>query len=58
MVLGRDKDGNLTSTTKAWADPRYTMRMSVWTFSVQNTDDVVKRSAKPLLVEKGPYVFR
>lgn len=42
---------------KKWQKPEYTMLFEVWAFDVENAADVIAKSTKPHLREKGPYVF-
>ncbi|KAI1729108.1 CD36 family domain-containing protein [Ditylenchus destructor] len=39
-----------------WKDPLYSIKTSMWTFSVRNPDDVMNDST-PIVKRMGPYVF-
>uniref|UniRef100_A0A915PX40 Uncharacterized protein n=1 Tax=Setaria digitata TaxID=48799 RepID=A0A915PX40_9BILA len=55
--LGLDENGTYNIMTQRWIEPKYSMRLKVWTVSVENPEDVAKLGSYPALIEKGPYVF-
>ncbi|KAK0417648.1 hypothetical protein QR680_013127 [Steinernema hermaphroditum] len=55
--LGTDGNGTLNAVTEKWKAPKYEMNMEIYVYSVKNAEDVVKKGAKPVLEEKGPYTF-
>ena len=51
----------LTPTSKSypmWKDLPVPLTASFYLFHISNADDVYNKGAKPMLVEKGPYVFQ
>ena len=51
----------LSPTSKSypmWKDLPVPLTAKFFLFHVSNADDVYHRGAKPMLVEKGPYVFQ
>ncbi|KAI6177366.1 Lysosome membrane protein 2 [Aphelenchoides bicaudatus] len=53
--LGFNASGGFTDTTQKWIAPQYKLSMNIYTFSIQNPDDVTA-GKKPIIVEKGPEV--
>ena len=47
-----------TEAFKAWQATPLPVYSKIYFFSILNPEDVVVNHAKPILVEKGPYVFR
>ena len=47
-----------TEAFKAWQATPLPVYSKIYFFSILNPEDVVLNHAKPILVEKGPYVFR
>ncbi|VDK87596.1 unnamed protein product [Litomosoides sigmodontis] len=56
--LGFDENDTYNVMTQRWIEQKYSMKLEVWTVSVTNPDDVIRRGHYPTLVEKGPYVYR
>ncbi|VDK69002.1 unnamed protein product [Onchocerca ochengi] len=55
--LGFDENGTYNVMTQRWIEPKYSMKLKIWTVSVSNPDDVIQNGSYPLFVEKGPYVY-
>ncbi|KAM3724802.1 Uncharacterized protein ACO02O_07918 [Dirofilaria immitis] len=55
--LGFDENGTYNVMTQRWIEPKYSMKLKIWTVSVTNPDDVIQNGSYPILVEKGPYVY-
>lgn len=49
---------NGTESYTNWLDPPVPVYMQFWVFNVTNADDVVKKGAKPVVEEVGPYSYR
>ena len=47
-----------TPAYKVWKKSETPTLLKIYLFDVMNPDSVVKNAAKPLLNEKGPYVFQ
>lgn len=56
--MGFDENNTYNVMTKRWIEQKYSMKLEVWTVSITNPNDIIRRGSYPALVEKGPYVFR